>query len=93
MPELTSTAPDAETACADCGQYQTLYGPVSFDGAVIESGDFVCYRCAKARGVSERMLWYADHDVDHLSGLDDGCGCVEVWEELSDRRSEPGDVA
>lgn len=30
-----------------------------------------------------------DVDVSHLEVVDDGCGCAEVWEELSDqRRSE-----
>jgi len=24
----------------------------------------------------------------HLDGVADGCGCVEVWEELSDRRAK-----
>jgi hypothetical protein len=28
----------------------------------------------------------------HLAGVDDGCGCVEVWEHTSDRReAESGD--
>jgi len=25
-------------------------------------------------------------DATHLEGLDDGCGCAEVWEALSERR-------
>ena len=30
-----------------------------------------------------------DVDDSHLEAVDDGCGCAEVWEELSDqRRSE-----
>lgn len=30
-----------------------------------------------------------DVDASHLEAVDDGCGCAEVWEELSDqRRSE-----
>lgn len=36
----------------------------------------------------------ADSDVtgdqasdDHLADVDDGCGCVEVWEHLSDQRT------
>jgi len=29
-----------------------------------------------------------DEDVpDHLSELTDGCGCVEVWEQLSEARN------
>lgn len=30
----------------------------------------------------------ADPDDDHLDGLDDGCGCTEIWEHLSDRRND-----
>ena len=26
--------------------------------------------------------------VDHLEEMDDGCGCVEVWEHMSERRAE-----
>jgi len=31
-----------------------------------------------------------DEDVDtaHLDDMDDGCGCTEVWEHLSDEREE-----
>jgi hypothetical protein len=25
-------------------------------------------------------------DADHLDGVEDGCGCVEVWEALSEQR-------
>ena len=25
---------------------------------------------------------------DHLDDVDDGCGCTEIWEHLSDRRGE-----
>jgi hypothetical protein len=28
----------------------------------------------------------ADDDRAHLEGVDDGCGCAEVWEHLSERR-------
>ena len=27
-----------------------------------------------------------DVDDSHLKSVDDGCGCAEVWEELSDQR-------
>jgi hypothetical protein len=35
----------------------------------------------------------ANHNVDrsdreHLSELEDGCGCAEVWEHLSEKRTE-----
>lgn len=31
----------------------------------------------------------ADERVDaHLADIDDGCGCAEVWEHLSDQRGE-----
>jgi hypothetical protein len=28
----------------------------------------------------------ADVDASHLDDVDDGCGCAEVWEELSEQR-------
>jgi hypothetical protein len=27
-------------------------------------------------------------DQEHLSEVDDGCGCTEVWEHLSEQREE-----
>jgi len=29
-----------------------------------------------------------DADRAHLDGIEDGCGCAEVWEHLSERRGE-----
>ena len=29
----------------------------------------------------------SQHD-DHLEDIDDGCGCVETWERLSELRSD-----
>lgn len=29
-----------------------------------------------------------DTDTSHLDGLDDGCGCAEIWEHLSEQRDE-----
>jgi hypothetical protein len=29
-----------------------------------------------------------DVDTSHLDGVEDGCGCAEVWEHLSDERDE-----
>jgi len=26
-------------------------------------------------------------DTDHLQEIEDGCGCVEVWERLSEQRA------
>lgn len=28
-----------------------------------------------------------DRDDEHLKDVEDGCGCAEVWEHLSDKRS------
>jgi hypothetical protein len=28
-----------------------------------------------------------DVDTSHLAGVDDGCGCAEVWEHLSEERA------
>jgi hypothetical protein len=28
-----------------------------------------------------------DDDRAHLDGIEDGCGCAEVWEHLSERRA------
>jgi hypothetical protein len=30
-------------------------------------------------------------DEDHLEDIDDGCGCAEVWEHLSERRGSEDD--
>lgn len=27
-------------------------------------------------------------DTSHLDGVEDGCGCTEVWEHLSEQRDE-----
>jgi hypothetical protein len=27
-------------------------------------------------------------DDDHLSDIEDGCGCAEVWEHMSDQRAD-----
>lgn len=27
-----------------------------------------------------------DADYDHLEDVDDGCGCAEIWETMSERR-------
>ncbi|ELZ40388.1 hypothetical protein C463_15755 [Halorubrum californiense DSM 19288] len=29
-----------------------------------------------------------DDDADHLDGVEDGAGCTEIWERLSERREE-----
>lgn len=42
--------PDADVACADCGAYTELVGPLLFDGTVAHTGDFVCKPCARQRG-------------------------------------------
>lgn len=28
---------------------------------------------------------YEDVDTSHLDGVDDGCGCTEIWEHTSER--------
>jgi len=30
-------------------------------------------------------------DTDHLEDIEDGCGCAEVWEHLSERREAEAD--
>lgn len=30
----------------------------------------------------------ADEDYDHLKSLDDGAGCTEIWEHLSENRDD-----
>ncbi|WP_430504738.1 hypothetical protein [Haloparvum sp. PAK95] len=34
-----------------------------------------------------------DRRDDHLADVDDGCGCVEVWEAMSERRHDASSVA
>jgi hypothetical protein len=29
-----------------------------------------------------------EQDTDHLDDIEDGCGCAEVWEHLSERRAQ-----
>lgn len=29
--------------------------------------------------------------ADHLEDVDDGCGCAEIWEHMSERRGEASD--
>jgi hypothetical protein len=29
-----------------------------------------------------------DVDDDHLADVEDGCGCAEVWEHLSEQRAD-----
>lgn len=31
------------------------------------------------------------HEADHLETIDDGCGCAEVWEQLSEQRNAADD--
>lgn len=54
--ELQTESPYGETpaddaACADCGRYTVLVGPITFDGEVVDHGDFVCILCAARRGI------------------------------------------
>lgn len=43
-------SPDEDVACADCGSYRSLVGPLSFEGEVVGIGDMVCVPCAESRG-------------------------------------------
>jgi hypothetical protein len=36
---------------------------------------------------------YDDVDTSHLDGVEDGCGCTEIWEHTSERAAETGDGA
>jgi|GEM_PF-1006309 len=31
---------------------------------------------------------YDDVDTSHLDGVEDGCGCTEIWEHTSEREAE-----
>jgi len=33
-----------------------------------------------------------DIDTGHLDDVDDGCGCTEIWEHLSDEREEASET-
>lgn len=48
---LSDTPRGNEPACADCGVYRDLIGPVSLDGELVEGGDMVCVGCADTRGL------------------------------------------
>jgi len=30
----------------------------------------------------------SESETDHLRGLEDGAGCTEIWEKLSEKRAE-----
>lgn len=47
----TGQEPKDDVACADCGAYRELVGPVSLDGEKYDGGDWVCRGCAESRGV------------------------------------------
>lgn len=38
--------------------------------------------------MEDEAVEYSELDYSHVEELDDGCGCAEVWEELSEQRSE-----
>lgn len=40
------------------------------------------------RAPADRDERYADVDTDHLADVEDGCGCAEVWEHVSDARAQ-----
>lgn len=44
--------PSEDVACADCGRYRVLVGPLTFAGDIVDEGDFVCPKCALKRGAS-----------------------------------------
>lgn len=52
------------------------------------SGWYSGYSRTETMGRNHR---YADdgdeRDDEHLADVDDGCGCAEVWEHLSERRA------
>jgi len=31
-----------------------------------------------------------DDDYEHLEDVEDGCGCAEIWETMSEQRGRPG---
>ena len=33
-----------------------------------------------------------DVDTSHLDDVDDGCGCAEIWEHMSDERDEESET-
>jgi hypothetical protein len=35
-----------------------------------------------------RQVRNVGRDDHHLSAVEDGCGCLELWEHLSDRRGD-----
>lgn len=47
------SSPEEDVACADCGSYRTLVGPITHDGRVADGADFVCRRCARKRVLSK----------------------------------------
>lgn len=48
--------PDDYVACADCGTYSRLIGPITFTGEHSDTGDHVCRTCAERRGLPETTI-------------------------------------
>ena len=40
------------------------------------------------RNVSNQDASRRERDDDHLQDVEDGCGCTEVWEHMSDQRED-----
>ncbi|WP_167768368.1 hypothetical protein [Haloarcula amylovorans] len=44
-----------------------------------------------ARGQQDGINSVDDDPEDHLDGVEDGCGCTEIWEHLSEQRENNAD--
>jgi len=89
------TVPEPESIVAVTEQWRVTWGQrvfilirgIGWDIRMTESGE-----TATAETVDEADEpddgGYEDVDTTHLDGIDDGCGCAEVWEHLSDERDD-----
>jgi hypothetical protein len=55
------------------------------DGEVCEATT-ECDPTAEPETTTDRDDRYADVDTDHLDDVEDGCGCAELWEHVSEER-------
>jgi hypothetical protein len=51
-------------------------------------GRYISQASIFTRKMSNSTSEREDDERAHLSGIEDGCGCAEVWETLSEQRAD-----
>jgi hypothetical protein len=76
---MSSDGADADADCADV------------EPAVTTGVDVDADADADSSAAAESGTADDERDDAHLQDIEDGCGCAEVWEHLSERREAAGD--